>query len=319
MRNAYISAIYDLAGRDERILALVADNGAIVYDKYRRDFGDRFINFGISEANMISVAAGLASAGKVPFAYTIAGFITMRAFEQVRNDVCLQKMNVKLVGIGAGFVYSDLGPTHHTVEDIALMRTLPGMTIFSPADPLEARKATFAAAEIDGPVYLRLATSRTPRIYDTDYDFQIGRGVTVTQGSDITIVSTGNILHEVRKAVDQLQKSGISARLINIHTIKPFDQEIILKAARQTPAILTVEEHTIFGGLGSIVAEVLMENNLSCRFKRMGLNDTFASGYGSYDEMKEINGLSQKHIAQAAANLLEAKDEKVTKYCNALT
>ncbi|MHC5060108.1 MAG: transketolase family protein [Planctomycetota bacterium] len=319
MRNAYISALYDLAGRDERILALVADNGAIVYDKYRRDFGDRFINFGISEANMVSVAAGLASAGKVPFAYTIAGFITMRAFEQVRNDVCLQKMNVKLVGIGVGFVYSDLGPTHHTVEDIALMRTLPGMTIFSPADPLEARKATFAAAQINGPVYLRLATSRTPEIYDTDYDFQIGRGVTLAQGSDITIVSTGNILHEVRKAVDELQKTGISARLINIHTIKPFDEEIILKAARQTGAILTVEEHTIFGGLGSIVAEILAENNLQCRFRRMGLNDTFASGYGSYDRMKEINGLSQKHIAEAAENLLKARDEKATEYCNTLT
>lgn len=319
MRNACVSAIYDLAGRDERILALVADNGAIVYDEYRRDFGDRFINFGISEANMISVAAGLASTGKVPFAYTIAGFLTMRAFEQVRNDVCLQKMNVKLVGIGAGFVYSDLGPTHHTVEDIALMRVLPGMTIFSPADPLETRKVTFAAAEINGPVYLRLATSRTPKIYDTDYDFKVGRGVTLTQGTDITIISTGNILHEVLKAVDELQKIGISARLINIHTIKPFDQDIILKAAHQTGAIMTVEEHTIFGGLGSIVAEVLAESDTPCRFRRMGLNDAFASGYGSYDEMKEMNGLSQRHIAEAAAALLEAGNEKVTKCCNALT
>ncbi len=319
MRNACVSALYDLAARDERILALVADNGAIVYDKYRSDFGDRFINFGISEANMVSVAAGLASTGKIPFAYTIAGFLTMRAFEQVRNDVCLQKMNVKLVGIGVGFVYSDLGPTHHTVEDIALMRALPGMTIFSPADPLEARKVTFAAAEIDGPVYLRLATSRTPKIYHTDYDFEVGRGVTLTEGTDITIVSTGNILHEVLKAVDELEKVGVFTRLINIHTIKPFDRDIILKAARQTGAILIVEEHTIFGGLGSIVAEVLMENDIPCRFKRMGLNGVFASGYGTYDEMKAINGLSQRHIVEAAAALIEAGNETVAECCNTLT
>jgi transketolase len=319
MRNAYVSALHDLAGRDNRILALVADNGAIVYDDYRRDFPGRFINFGISEANMVSVAAGLASAGKIPFAYTIAGFLTMRAFEQVRNDVCLQKMNVKLVGIGAGFVYSDLGPTHHTVEDIALMRALPGMTIFSPADPLEARKATFAAAQIDGAVYLRLATSKTPKIYDGDYDFEVGRGVTLREGTDITIISAGNILHEVLKAVDESEKMGISTRLINIHTIKPIDQEIILKAAYETGAILTVEEHTIFGGLGSIVAEVIMENNLPCRFKRMGLNGAFPSGYGTYHQMKAINGLSQKHIIDAAGELLEAKDETITKCYNRLT
>jgi transketolase len=319
MRNAYASALHDLAGRDDRILALVADNGAIVYDKYRRDFPDRFINFGISEANMVSVAAGLASAGKIPFAYTIAGFLTMRAFEQVRNDVCLQKMNVKLVGIGVGFVYSDLGPTHHTVEDITLMRALPGMTILSPADPLEARKATFAAAQIDGAVYLRLATSKTPEIYNEDYDFEVGRGVTLREGTDITIISTGNILHEVLKAVDELEKASISTRLINIHTIKPIDQEIILKAAYETSAILTVEEHTILGGLGSIVAEVIMENNLLCRFKRMGLNGAFPSGYGTYHQMKAINGLSQKHIIDAAGELLEAKDETITKCYNRLT
>jgi transketolase len=151
MRNAYISAMYELAREDERIMALAADNGAIVYDEYRRDFGDRFINFGISEANMISVAAGLASCGKIPFAYTIACFLTERGFEQIRNDVCLQKMNVKLVGIGAGFGYSDLGPTHQAVEDIALMRALEGMTIFSPADPEKARQATRAAAAMEGP------------------------------------------------------------------------------------------------------------------------------------------------------------------------
>ncbi|MCK4629540.1 MAG: transketolase family protein [Sedimentisphaerales bacterium] len=318
MRNAYIAALYDLARADERILALVADNGAIVYDKYRRDFSDRFINFGIAEANMVSVAAGLAACGKIPFAYTIAGFLTMKAFEQIRNDLCLQKMNVKLIGIGAGFVYSDLGPTHHTVEDLAMMRTLPGMTIFSPADAREARKATFAAAQIEGPVYLRLATGGTPDVYKEDYNFEVGRGVTLTDGSDITIIATGTLLNEALPAADSLQEQGVSVRLLNIHTIKPIDEQIILKAAAETRAILTVEEHSIYGGLGGAVAEVILENHTGpVRFKRLGLK-AFPSGYGTYDEMKQINGLSRQHIADAARRLLETQDGEIIRYCNTL-
>lgn len=305
MRDAYISALYDLAKDDSRILALVADNGAVVYDKYRQDFPGRFLNFGISEANMVSVAAGLASCGKVPFAYTISCFITMRAFEQVRNDVCLQKMNVKLVGIGAGFVYSNLGPTHHAIKDIALMRTLPDMTIFSPCDPLEARYATIAAAEINGPAYLRLSTGGTPKVYEQDYEFRLGRGVTLKEGSDVVVIATGGILHEVLQAQEELKKMGISARLINIHTIKPLDEGIILKAADEVGAILTVEEHSVFGGLGSAVAEVIAENNKApIKFKRLGLNGVFAQGYGSYQDMKEMNGLSKKHIVKAVKGLL---------------
>ena len=212
MRNAYLSTLYQLAKSNKNILALVADNGTIVYDKYREDFTGRFINFGISEANMISVAAGLASCGKVPFAYTIANFLTFRAYEQIRNDVCLQKMNVKIVGIGAGFVYSDLGPTHHSTEDIAVMRVLPEMIILSPSDPLEAVKATNAAAHIVGPVYLRLATGGTPKIYESDYVFEVGKGVTLREGNDMAIIATGSIVHEAVQAVNELEELGISVR-----------------------------------------------------------------------------------------------------------
>ncbi|MFH1593953.1 MAG: transketolase C-terminal domain-containing protein [Candidatus Omnitrophota bacterium] len=306
MRNAYIEALYGLAKNDNRILALVADNGAIVYDKYRKEFPDQFLNFGISEANMVSVAAGLASCGKIPFAYTISAFLTMRAFEQIRNDVCMQKMNVKLVGIGAGFVYSDLGPTHHAVEDIALMRALPNMTILSPADPMESRKITFAARKIDGPVYIRLATGGSPQIYSRDYEFKTGQGVTLKEGRDITFIVTGGILKDVLEAAYELEESGISARVVNIHTIKPIDKEIILAAARDTRTIITVEEHTIFGGLGSAVAEVILEEgNMPVRFKRLGLKGVFPSGYGTYQEMKELNGLSKRHIMDAAVSLLK--------------
>ena len=310
MRNAYITTLYELARDNRDIMALVSDNGAIVYDKFRRDFPDQFINVGIAEQNLVSLAAGLAVCGKVPFAYTIAGFLTMRAFEQVRNDVCLQKTNVKLAGIGLGFVYSDLGPTHHSTEDIALMRALPGMTIFSPADPVEARNVTRAAARIDGTVYLRLATSGTPVIYEDDYDFQAGRGVTLRQGDDLTIIATGNILHEVLRAADDLETAGIAARVVNLHTLKPIDEEIIVKAAAETRAILTVEEHTILGGLGSAVAEIIAENcSEPVRFKRMGLQGVFPSGYGSYDEMKEFNQLSHSHIGSEAKELFKSRTE----------
>lgn len=307
MRNAFIAALYDLTKRDERVVALVSDNGAIVYDQYRKDFPDHYINVGIAEANLVSVAAGLAHCGKIPFAYTIAGFLTMRAFEQIRNDVCLQRTNVKLVGIGAGFVYSNLGPTHHATIDLALMRSLPGMTVLSPADPLESRKATLAAAEREGPVYLRLATGGTPVLYKEDYDFQIGRGVTVRQGQDLTLIATGLMVQEALQAASELQENGISIRLINLHTIKPLDEEIILQAARETRAILTVEEHSIMGGLGSAVAEVLAEHAEGLvRFKRMGLRGVFPEGYGSYQDMKEMNGLSCKDIVREA-KLLYAK------------
>lgn len=314
MRNAYLEQLYSLAKENKQIIALVSDNGAIVYDKYRQDFPEQFINCGISEANMVSVAAGLASCGKIPFAYTISCFITMRAFEQVRNDVCLQKMNVKLVGIGAGFVYSNLGPTHHATKDIALMRVLPNMTIFSPADPLESRKVTFAAAQINGPVYIRLATGGTPKIYENDYEFEVGKGVILREGEDVSVITTGQITHEVKQAVDEIQSLGISVRLINIHTLKPIDKELILGAARDTGSILTVEEHSIIGGLGSAVAEVLLENNdTPVKFKRLGLNGIFPVGYGSYQDMKEMNGLSKNHIITEVKRLYECKKHEKVK------
>ena len=308
MRNAYIAALYDLSLTDDRIVVLVADNGAIVYDKFRRQFPDRFINVGIAEANMVSVAAGMANCGKIPFAYTISGFLTMRAFEQVRNDVCLQKTNVKLVGIGAGFVYSDLGPTHHATEDIALMRSLPGMTILSPADPIEAKLATRAALQVDGPVYLRLATSGTPAIYDAEYDFHLGQAVTLRPGHDLTIISTGTAIHEVLPAADELDRQGLSTRVINMHTLKPIDRNIIAQAAAETAAILTVEEHTVMGGLGTAVAEVLAEDAPGpVRFQRLGLAGVFPTGYGTLAEMREINGLSQQHIVRIAKTLHESQ------------
>lgn len=296
MRDAYLSALHRLAGENKNILALISDNGAIVYDKFRKDFPGQYFNYGISEANMVASAAGLASCGKIPFAYTITNFLTMRAFEFIRNDVCLQEMNVKLVGTGAGFSYSTLGPTHHGTEDIALMRVLPNLTIFSPASPKETYKAAIACAEHKGPVYLRLGTSKEPEIYESDYDFIPGRGIILKEGRDASIIATGSIIADALEAALALEKENISVRVVNIHTIKPIDKELIINSARLTGAVVTLEEHNINGGLGGVVAETLSENRCAPVFIRMGMADSFCAGYGSRQEIKRLNGLSAEHI-----------------------
>lgn len=295
MRTAYIDTLYDLASKDKRVYALISDNGAIVYDKYRRDLESQYLNLGISEANMLGMAAGMASCGKIPFAYTIGAFLAYRAFEFIRNDICLQKQNVKIVGTGAGEVYSALGPTHHSTEDLGGLRALPNLTILCPASPLEVKKATIAAYEYDGPVYLRLGTNKEPEIYTEDYFFEIGKGVTLKAGNDITLISMGSIIKDVLDVADHLQKEGIQARVINIHTIKPIDREIILRAIEETGKIITIEDHNVIGGLGSAVAEVIAEYGKNTNFKRLGLHD-FSSGYGTYEQVKENNGVSKMDI-----------------------
>lgn len=292
-----MDTLYELAQKDKRVYALISDNGAIVYDKYRRDLKEQYLNLGISEANMIGVAAGMASCGKIPFAYTIGAFLAYRAFEFIRNDVCLQNQNVKIVGTGAGEVYSALGPTHHSTEDLGGLRALPNLTIICPASPLEVKKATAAAYEYEGPVYLRLGTNKEPEIYERDYEFRIGKAVTLKEGGDVTLIGTGSILKDVLDAAEQLQDEGIHARVIDMHTIKPIDKAAVVKAVEETGRIVTVEDHNIIGGLGSAVAEVIAEYGKEARFKRLGLQE-FSKGYGTYDEVKKNNGVSVSNICQ---------------------
>lgn len=300
MRTAYLDTLYELAQNDKRVYALISDNGAIVYDRYRRDLPEQYLNLGISEANMIGMAAGMASCGKIPFAYTIGAFLAYRAFEFIRNDVCLQKQNVKIVGTGAGQVYSALGSTHHSTEDLGGLRALPNLTILCPASPMEVKKATKAAYEHEGPVYLRLGTNREPEIYEKDYAFQIGKAVTLRDGKDITLIGAGSILKDVLDAAEQLQGEGIHARVIDMHTIKPLDKDAVIKAVEETGRIVTVEDHNVIGGLGSAVAEVVAEYGKGVKFNRIGLYDKFSAGYGSYDEIKANNGLSKDMIVKRA-------------------
>ena len=296
MRTAYLDTLYELAQNDKRVYALISDNGAIVYDKYRRDLPEQYLNLGISEANMIGMAAGMASCGKIPFAYTIGAFLAYRAYEFIRNDVCLQNQNVKIVGTGAGQVYSTLGPTHHSTEDLGGLRAMPNLTIICPASPLEVRKATKAAYEYEGPVYLRLGTNREPEIYEGDYEFQFGKAVTLKEGNDITLIGTGSILKDVLYAAEQLKSEGINARVIDMHTIKPIDQEAVIKAVEETGKIVTVEDHNIIGGLGSAVAEVIAQSGKGVQFKRLGLQG-FSNGYGTYAQVKEMNGIGIERIS----------------------
>lgn len=305
MRTAYLDTLYQLAEQDSNVFALISDNGAIVYDKFRTDFGRQYVNLGISEANMLGVAAGMASCGKIPFAYTIGAFLAYRALEFIRNDICLQNQNVKIIGTGAGMVYSALGPTHHTTEDMGALRSLPNLTIFTPATPLEVRYVTKAAYEIKGPVYIRLGTNKETEIYQDDYNFQIGKGVVIKEGTDITVVSTGSIVVDVLKAAKELEQQQISVRILTIHTMKPFDKELIIQALKETKGIVTVEDHNIIGGLGSAVSEVIAESGLATHFKRVGLVEHFSKGYGSYSEVKEANHIGVKDILSAVVSVYE--------------
>ncbi|WP_026498562.1 transketolase family protein [Butyrivibrio sp. WCD2001] len=304
MRTAYLNALYDIAKKDSRVYAIISDNGAIVYDKYRNDLPDQYLNVGISEANMLGMAAGMANRGKIPFAYTIGAFLAYRAYEFIRNDICLQKQNVKIVGTGAGEVYSALGPTHHTTEDLGGLRSLPNLTILSPASPMEVQKSVRAAYEYEGPVYLRIGTNKEPEIYSEDYEFVIGKGIELRKGKEIAIIGTGSILKDIIDVVDSINQTGDVVRVININTIKPLDTEIIEKAIDECGKIITVEDHNIIGGIGSAVAEVVAEYGKGIRFKRIGLSD-FSHGYGKYMEVKDANGIGKEVLKQAIAEMLE--------------
>ena len=301
MRAGFIQAVIDLAGADERIFLLVGDVGYSLVEPFAQEFPQRFINVGIAEQNMIGIATGLAISGKIVFAYSLANFPTLRCVEQIRNDVCYHEASVKIVASGAGLTYGALGSTHHVTEDLAIMRALPNMTVIAPADPIEAELATRAAVGWPGPCYLRLAKTGDPVVHKAIPDFQIGKSIMVQNGNDITLIASGGILYNTIQAAKQLELKGIKARVLSMHTIKPLDAEAVLAAARETRAIITIEEHNIIGGLGGAVAEVLAESGISpIAFKRMGIGDSFCSQVGSQAYLQKVYSLSVGDIVRAA-------------------
>jgi transketolase len=299
MRDAFFAALTEAAERDERIWALTGDLGIGLFEEFARVAPGRYLNVGIAEQALVGIAAGLAYAGQRPIAYSIAPFLTARAHEQVRVDVAISSANVTLVGVGGGVAYGYLGPTHHGTEDLAVMRALPGMTVLAPGDPGEAHAATLAALELDAPVYLRLGKNGEPNLLRR-WPFTIGPAVPVRVGDDVTLATTGAMLGEVLEAAQLLAERGIRASVLHFPTLKPFDAESICSAAARTGLVVSVEEHTIAGGLGSAVAEALAEEGVAARLVRLGLRDEFAHAVGSREYLLEHYGLNAASIARRA-------------------
>ena len=303
-RESFGEAVTELAAEYPDVVVLDADLAAATKTGiFKKKYPERFFDCGIAECNMIGVAAGLATCGKIPFAASFAMFSAGRAFEQVRNSVGYPKLNVKVVGSHAGISVGEDGATHQCCEDIALMRTIPGMVILNPSDHYEMKAAVRAAIEHKGPCYIRLGRLAVESINNNDdYHFELGKGILLREGTDITIVATGLMVAEAVKAAKALEAEGISAEVVNIHTIKPLDEEIILNSAKKTGRVVTVEEHNIIGGLGEAVAAVLSEK-CPTPVTRIGVNDVFGHSGPAVDLLKEF-GLSAEHIAEVVREKL---------------
>ncbi len=296
-RQAYGEALAKLGKMNKNVMVLDADLTKSTYTNiFKKEFPERHINVGIAEADMMSTAAGIATTGKIPFASTFAHFAAGRAFDQIRNSIAYPKLNVKICPTHAGVSLGEDGGSHQSVEDIAIMRALPGMVVLSPADAVETEQMVFAAAEYNGPVYIRLGRLNVPVILDETYKFEIGKAVTMVEGNDVAIISTGLMVYEAMEASKMLAEKGIKARVINMSTIKPLDESIVLKAAKECKFIVTSEEHSIVGGLGSAVAEYV-SGNAPTKVVRHGINDVFGQS-GEGDQMLDEYKLRAKDIVE---------------------
>ena len=282
-------------GEDKKIVVLDADLAeATKTGVFAKKYPERFFDMGISEQDMISTAAGLASSGQIPFASTFAMFAAGRAYDQIRNSICYPKMNVKICATHAGVTVGEDGATHQMIEDLSLMRTLPNMTVVCTSDDTETKWAVREIAKYEGPVYLRLCRLATPIIYGEAQEFKIGKGIQIGEGTDATVIATGVVVSEALKAKEELEKEGINIRVVDMHTIKPIDKELIIKCAKETKKIITIEDHSIIGGLGSAVCEVLSEE-CPTQVIRIGVKDTFGKS-GKAEELLDYFGLTAKHI-----------------------
>lgn len=298
MRTAFVETFTKLAQKDKNLWLLTGDLGFSVFEGFMAKFPKQYLNMGVSEQNMIGTASGLALCGKTVFAYSIIPFITLRALEQVRNDICMQGVNVKLVGVGSGFSYGQLGPTHHSTEDIAVMRSLPNMTVVCPGDPWEVEMATEALAKTRSPAYLRLGKKGEPRLHDKGAKFSLGRGIVMKEGKDMVLIACGHMLESAVKIADELNRKDLSVRLVSMHTVKPLDEKLVLESAKKTGAVFTLEEHSMIGGLGSAVSQALLENGIRCRFHSFGTPDKYTKLAGTQDYLRKINGLSVEEVTR---------------------
>ncbi len=297
MRNTFASEITALAGEDERIILLSGDIGNRLFNDYKERFPNRFYNCGVAEANMTGMAAGLAICGLRPVTYTITPFATFRCMEQIKLDVCYQNVPVMIVGTGSGLSYSPLGATHHSLEDISFLRSLPNMTVICPADTVEVRLALKAALKLKGPSYIRIGKKGEPLVHLTIPEFTIGKGIILREGKDVCIISTGNMLPTAMQAGDELSVKGISTGVVSMHTVKPLDEILLKQLFNNCKVIVSVEEHSMIGGLGSAIAEWIVDHDATnTRFLRFGTADKFLLQAYHQEAARNEFGISVEHI-----------------------
>lgn len=296
MRKAFIKTLTELAEKDERVFLLTGDLGFRVFEDFAQKFPERFINCGVAEQNMIGVAAGLAMAGKKPYVYSIVPFVTLRCLEQIRNDLCYQNLDVKIIGVGGGFSYGTLGSTHSLLEDVAVLRSLPNMTILCPADLAQTEQLMIKSYQMKGPTFIRLMNLKEANNLDAKASLEIGWPLVLEEGKDGAVIATGLEVHSCLEAVRKLKDSGLRFKLINVHTLKPIDKGRLLAEIKGIKNVFTVEEHSIIGGLGGAVAEILAESDWQGNFKIIGIPDEYLSGIGSPDYLREKYLLGAEQI-----------------------
>ncbi len=306
MRKAFVKALCEVAKNDKRIFLITGDLGFNILEPFRDMFPKRYLNIGVAEANLMSVAAGLSTTGFVPFAYSIATFASMRAFEQIRNDICLQNLNVKIVGVGAGLAYTKAGPTHHSIEDIALMRTLPNMTIIAPADPQAVYQVTKKVASYKGPVYVRIERNPEIAVIKKLHRFQIGKGYTITYNGGLALVATGGQIATAVGVSNLLQKKRIKSSVYAFPTIQPLDARLLNRIINHHTILATIEEHNMYGGLASAISEQLSQTgaHLTAKLIRFGLKNEYSPISAGYETFMNYHGLSREQIAKKIVNEL---------------
>ena len=305
-RDAFENKLRELASQDQRIVAVVNDSvGSSKLNQFGQMFPIRLVNVGIAEQNMVGVGAGLANGGLIPFVTGASPFLTGRALEQIKADLAYSNQNVKLCGISSGMAYGELGPTHHSIEDVAWLRAIANMIVIVPADPGETAQAVEAAARTYGPMYIRISRLPVPIVHNEDYRFEIGKAALLREGNDVTLIANGVLVTRALEAADILAQKGVRARVLNMSTVRPLDKEAVLAAAAETGAIVTAEEHTVFGGLGSAVAEVVVQNK-PVPMRLLGVPGVFAPT-GSASWLLEHFGLNAQGICDAALDLLKTR------------
>lgn len=306
MRTAFLNELLILLREHEDIFVITADMGFSIFEQLQEEFPKQFLNTGVTEQSSIGIATGLALSGYTVYFYAQAPFATMRCFEQVRLDVAFNNVNVKIIGSASGFSANQLGVSHFALEDVALMRVLPGMTIITPGDPIESEWATRMAYEISGAVYIRLTKSGSPVVHEVNakHSFRLGKGIEITNGSDFTLLVSGSLLPMAKQIVENLSLKNLQGALISLPVIKPIDKDLILKKTIETKYMFTLEEHSIIGGLGSAVAEILAEAHSSVFFHRFGVPDKFTSITGSQPYLLEYNGLSVEKVGESISNFI---------------